>query len=303
MPRISSQKRDNTFVILLKWYRKHGRDLPWRKTKDPYRILVSEVMLQQTQVARVIEYYNRWMKRFPTWESLAEAKTSDLIHAWAGLGYNRRALYLRAAARIVIKDDVPRSIEEWKRLPGVGPYTAAAVFAFSNHKGALAIDTNVRRVAGRITLGLPYPTHKHDGRIEKALSPAFKDPKSWENLHAFMDLGAMICHVDKPDCDVCPMREVCKARTKFNSGKTLKKTIQKTKERIEEGKQFPDRIYRGRILKLIRENDSYRIDKIGEKIDARFDSSTDTSWIERMVHRLERDGLIQRRGKKILLPD
>ena len=114
-------KRDPRITKLLSWFNRYGRTLPWRFIDDPYHIFVSEIMLQQTQAARVIDFYQAWLKIFPTWESLANAKTPQLLHAWAGLGYNRRALYLREAARQVIEQGVPQSEEAWRTLKGVGP--------------------------------------------------------------------------------------------------------------------------------------------------------------------------------------
>ena len=154
---------------LLAWYALHKRDLPWRKTRDPYRIFVSELMLQQTQVDRVLPKYRAFIGRFRTWRSLADAKTSDLIHAWAGLGYNRRALYARDAAKHVIAYGVPVEETYWRRLKGVGPYMAAALTEFANGKRALVIDTNIRRVIGRVALGRPYPGPADDPRILRAL--------------------------------------------------------------------------------------------------------------------------------------
>src|SRR5688572_3982677 len=112
---------------LLHWFDHEGRKLPWRDTRDPYRILVSEIMLQQTQVSRVIDFYRAWMKQFPTWNALAKASNSEIIHAWAGLGYNRRGLMLRDIAKQIVHDGIPKSREAWLALKGVGPYTADAL--------------------------------------------------------------------------------------------------------------------------------------------------------------------------------
>ena len=135
---------------VLAWYDAHGRDLPWRRTRDPYAILVSEVMAQQTQVGRVVEYYERWLARWPTAAALAAASPADVLTAWVGLGYNRRALRLREAAAIVARDGWPRDAAGLRALPGVGPYTAAAVASFAFGERVAAVDTNVRRVAARL---------------------------------------------------------------------------------------------------------------------------------------------------------
>lgn len=155
-------------VKLLKWYDKHGRDLPWRKTRDPYCILVSELMLQQTQVPRVLVFYPRWLATFPDWHALASASNADVIKAWAGLGYNRRALMLRDIAKQVVEKGVPQSEEAWRELKGIGPYTSAALAAFSLHHRTMPVDTNIRRVLARVLLGKPFPDLKDDDVIRDA---------------------------------------------------------------------------------------------------------------------------------------
>ncbi len=288
---------DRRITRILRWYRTHGRDLPWRKTRDPYRIFVSEVMLQQTQVARVIDYYERWIKRFPTWRSLAKAKTDALIRAWAGLGYNRRTLYMRDAAQHVTRDGVPTSIDEWKRLKGVGSYTAAAIYAFTTHKPAAAIDTNIRRVIGRLYFGKAHPAPPDDMRVARVLKRA----SNHELLYALMDLGALVCSSSVPKCADCPLRKSCKAAPKFLGSKKVRKR-KKVTERIHRGKKFPDRIYRGRILSLVRTKQSVRLRDIGPRIDTTFTKSKDEHWIRTMVERMVRDGLLHKARETVSLP-
>jgi A/G-specific adenine glycosylase len=183
---------------LLAWWASHGRDLPWRRTRDPYAILVSEVMLQQTQVARALERWPRFLARWPTAEALAEASTADVLREWSGLGYNRRALALQRAARAVSeRGGFPREVEELQTLPGVGPYTARAVACFAFGAEVTAVDTNTRRVLGR-ALGrddVPPP----DGR-------AF----DWNQ--ALFDLGATVCLARVPRCAACPLAGGCPSR-------------------------------------------------------------------------------------------
>ena len=171
---------------LLAWFAEHGRDLPWRRTRDPYAILVSEVMLQQTQVERVIPRYLRFIERWPTVEALAAETRAEVIREWQGLGYNRRALNLHAAVRVVAGSGWPRDLTE---LPGVGAYTAAAVSAFAFGEEVLPVDTNVRRVQERT---------RH----------AFR-PRS---AQALMDLGATVCLARVPRCGVCPLGVRCPSR-------------------------------------------------------------------------------------------
>ena len=172
--------------LLLAWYGRHGRDLPWRRTRDPYAILVSEVMLQQTQVDRVLPRYLRWLERWPTAAALASASTAEVIVEWQGLGYNRRAVSLHRAARFVVERGWPDDLTE---LPGVGPYTAAAVANFAFGLDVLPVDTNVRRVQQRT--GATF-----DASCAQAL----------------FDLGATVCLARVPRCAVCPLAEACPSR-------------------------------------------------------------------------------------------
>ena len=173
---------------LLRWYAKERRDLPWRRTADPYAILVSEVMLQQTQVARVVPRYLEWLARWPTAAALAAASRAEVLAAWVGLGYNRRALALHAAAAEVARDGWP---EDLRALPGVGPYTAAAVASFAFGAQVAAVDTNVRRVAERLGRGAP-----------DALVPPGR-AADWNQ--AAMELGATVCTARTPRCGACPV--------------------------------------------------------------------------------------------------
>jgi A/G-specific adenine glycosylase len=171
---------------LLAWYSENGRDLPWRRTRDPYAILVSELMLQQTQVSRVVPRYREWLDRWPTATALAAASRSDVIVAWQGLGYNRRAVNLHRAAQAVAERGWPDDLTE---LPGVGPYTAAAIECFALGRDVLPEDTNVRRVRER-------SGGSFDGECAQAL----------------MDLGATVCLARVPRCGVCPLAGGCPSR-------------------------------------------------------------------------------------------
>lgn len=216
---------------LLAWYRKHGRILPWRNTQDPYRILVSELMLQQTQVPRVLMFYPRWLKQFPDWSTLAKASNADVISAWAGLGYNRRALMLRDIAKQVIAYGVPKSEEEWRLLKGIGPYTAAALAAFSLRARTLPIDTNIRRVLGRVLLGKPFPDLADDEKIQKKANAFLPIRGDFHDVpQALFDLATLVC-TKTPACEKCPLRNDCPAAKKFLSGKITvpKRTTKKTR--------------------------------------------------------------------------
>jgi A/G-specific adenine glycosylase len=172
--------------LLLAWFAEHGRDLPWRRTRDPYAILVSEVMLQQTQVARVVPRCLAWLRRWPSAEALAAATPAEVIKAWQGLGYNRRAVSLHRAAQRIAADGWPADLTE---LPGVGPYTAQAIRRFAFGEAVLPEDTNVRRVLERT-------------------SAEFGS----KSAHALMDLGATVCLARIPRCGVCPLAGDCPSR-------------------------------------------------------------------------------------------
>jgi A/G-specific adenine glycosylase len=171
---------------LLEWFRDNGRDLPWRRTRDPYAILVSEVMLQQTQVERVRQRYLAWLERWPTAQSLADATPADVIREWQGLGYNRRALNLHRASRQVADSGWPADLTT---LPGVGPYTAAALRCFAFGEDVLPVDVNVARVSRRT--GVSF---------------------SAASAQALMDLGATVCLARVPRCGVCPLATGCPSR-------------------------------------------------------------------------------------------
>jgi A/G-specific adenine glycosylase len=181
---VRDARRPDLTARLLDWYAREGRDLPWRHTSDPYRILVSEVMLQQTQVARVVPRYEAWVERWPTAASLAAAPIADVLREWVGLGYNRRALRLREACAVVAEAGWP---EDLTSLPGIGPYTAAAVGSFAFGRQEVAVDTNVQRVRDRAGPLTPPPGE----------AAAFN--------HAAMDLGATVCTARRPRCDACPL--------------------------------------------------------------------------------------------------
>jgi A/G-specific adenine glycosylase len=183
---VRSTKLGPVEALLSAWFEANGRDLPWRRTNDPYAILVSEVMLQQTQVERVIPRYLAWLERWPTVEALAAASPADVIRAWQGLGYNRRALNLHRAACYVAEHGWPEDLTD---LPGVGRYTADAVSSFALGRAVLPVDTNVRRVQERTG---------HTFRPESG--------------QALMDLGATICLARIPRCGVCPLAEACPSR-------------------------------------------------------------------------------------------
>jgi A/G-specific adenine glycosylase len=196
---------------VLTWFAPRRRAYPWRGARDPYRVLVSEVMLQQTQAARVAPAYRSFVRRFPTIRALARASRADVVRAWGSLGYNRRAMALSEAARIVVRDHggrVPGDPQVLATLPGVGPYTAAAVASLGHGVPVPAIDTNVRRVVARARIGRDEaaPTE-----VEEAAGAwlDLSDPGSWNQ--ALMDLGREVCR-PAPMCEACPLSGSCRFR-------------------------------------------------------------------------------------------
>ncbi|MBI4475773.1 MAG: A/G-specific adenine glycosylase [Acidobacteria bacterium] len=198
---------------LLAWYDAHGRDLPWRKTSDPYHILVSEVMLQQTQVDRVLPKYLRWIERYPSFSDLAAAPEEEVVREWYPLGYNIRPRRLHSIAREAVgqySGQLPEDEETLKSFKGIGPYTAGAIRSFAFGKRAAILDTNVARVLFRVFVGRGNPKdhaiRRHLWKLSAALVPA---RRAFDFNQALMDIGAMVCVARRPRCLVCPLARRC----------------------------------------------------------------------------------------------
>jgi A/G-specific adenine glycosylase len=200
---------------LVAWYRSAKRDLPWRRTTDPYAIAVSEVMLQQTQVVTVIPYFDRWLKQFPTWQALADATEPEVIKAWEGLGYYRRARNLHALAKAVaqLKDGLPRVEAGLLALPGIGPYTAAAIGSIAFGLPLAVLDGNVMRVLTRLlTLRDDIARPQTRAKLQQIADEFLDHTQPSTHNQAVMELGATICVPRKPLCLVCPLRDDCRGR-------------------------------------------------------------------------------------------
>jgi A/G-specific adenine glycosylase len=251
---------------LLDWYERVKRPLPWRTTRDPYALLVSEIMLQQTQALRVVPYYEAFLARFPTPAALAAAPVRDVLEVWSGLGYNRRALALQAAARVIDATGWP---DDLATLPGVGPYTAAAVGSFAWDREDPAVDTNVRRVIER-----------WDGRQRKAVALAERarecmpPGRAAAFNQAMMELGATVCTPRRPRCDDCPVGEGCATR---EAGGVSAQPRRRGAERFE----TTDRWARGRVVAALLGREPWPRSLTGERL-------------ERTLAGLERDGLVVR---------
>ena len=209
--------RKNQFrAALTSWYHAHGRLLPWRQTRDPYAILVSEFMLQQTQVAAVIPYYNEWLRRFPDFAALAPAPENDILHAWQGLGYYVRARNLHAVAKTVQyrhEGRFPHNLEAISELPGVGRYTANAVATFAFDQPVPIVETNTARVLARL-FDFHGPIDRAAGREELWTRAGILVPLRSARIYnsALTDLGALICLPRRPRCEICPVKKFCRAK-------------------------------------------------------------------------------------------
>ena len=192
---------------LLAWFKKNRRDLPWRKDRSSYRVWVSEVMLQQTQVTTVIPYFERWMAVFPTAQVLAKAPLDKILKHWEGLGYYRRARLMHKTAQVLSQGGFPKTFEDWLELPGIGPYTAAAISSIVNNQKVVAIDGNVKRVVSRVfTLSEVSETI-----ASQHLDPLIPNKNPGDFNEAMMELGATVCTPKNPKCPKCPIKTHCQA--------------------------------------------------------------------------------------------
>jgi A/G-specific adenine glycosylase len=263
----------------LAWYDGAHRDFPWRGTTDPYAVLISEVMLQQTQASRVAERYPRFLARFPTTYALATAAPAAVLAEWSGLGYNRRALALRDAAAIVARDGWPRSVAGLERLPGIGPYTARAVASLAFGIPAGVVDTNVRRWLLRRFAVADEP------RALQALSdalaaPGAADGRTADWTHASMELGAGVCRARTPRCDACPVSRGCPSRNRAAG-------VPVPRQPTLAGS---DREVRGTVVRLLGRSPRHRL----READLRSDLDIDDERWGRVLAGLERDRLVHR---------
>ena len=292
---------------LLQWYAAEQRDLPWRSSSDPYAILVSEIMLQQTQVDRVMPKYFQFLAAFPTLADLAAASTADVISVWVPLGYNRRAVSLQSIARQVMAEydgRIPDTIDELLKLKGVGRYTAGAVACFAYHKQVATVDTNIRRVLHRIFLGLEQPEAKLNDAGMLSLAEQVLPPGEAYNWNqALMDLGATICTSANPQCTSCPLQTECRAYAEmsqyslFPSGtvlRQLRKVAEKKASYETQPFKSTNRYFRGRVVDLLRSNPPDQripLSILGPQIKPDY-SEADLPWLQKLVDGLTKDGLV-----------
>src|SRR5438270_1922857 len=205
---------------LLSWYSRHGRDLPWRRTRDAYAILISEFMLQQTQVSAVVPYHNEWLGRFPGFASLSRASENDVLHAWQGLGYYTRARNLHATAKAIVcqhNGRLPRSIGQIRQFPGIGKYTAHAVASFAFNRSVPIVEANTARVLTRL-FNFQNSIDSKAAHEELWRKAAALVPKCNARIYnsALTDLGALVCIPREPKCGVCPVKKFCRAKDPQN---------------------------------------------------------------------------------------
>jgi A/G-specific adenine glycosylase len=325
-------------TALLAWFARHARDLPWRRTRDPYRVLVSEVMLQQTQVDRVLPKYLAFLEAFPSVEALAAAPTAEVIRMWAGLGYNRRAVNLQRAARAVVEErggQFPREVEELLRLPGIGPYTAGAVACFAFERDVAFVDTNIRRVLRRVGFGPdraePEPSEREILALGAGLIPA---GRGWDWNQAIMELGALVCTASAPACRRCPLRAGCRAYAAWaaddeatvlamgewgsggvgewgsggQGGEGPRAGRRVAERRAASKPEGPfvgsNRWYRGRVVDALRalpHGESLPLAELGPRVRPDY-TPADEPWLRNLLAALARDGLAELEGDTARLP-
>ncbi|HEV3155366.1 MAG TPA: A/G-specific adenine glycosylase [Candidatus Baltobacteraceae bacterium] len=296
--------------LLLNWYAAFGRShLPWRKTRDPYRILVSEFMLQQTQVDRVLPKYEAFVSRFPDVQTLARATAGDVLRYWKGLGYNSRAVRLQQIARRIVERfdaRVPDDTSALRELPGVGAYTAAAVRAFAFEIDDAAVDTNVRRVVHRLLHGIEHPPAVPGTLLDAEARELIPPGRAHDWNSAIMDLGATICTARAPKCLLCPLTSVCTAFPIDTAALERRRAAHPRKRSAQESLPFrhTTRFARGRIVDRLRQlppGERISLLDLHRDLSATIGRSADETAA--LVRALERDGLVRIDGRRVCLRD
>jgi len=283
---------------LLDWHKTNARQFSWRKKhRDPYEVLVCEVMGQQTQASRIELYLPKFLKSFPDAESLAGAKKSDIIREWQGLGYNRRVLNLQKAATAIAGNGFPTSEKNLLALPGVGKYTARAVLIFAFNRSLATVDVNVERVLSRLYRPMDnYESFVRKQDIYPLAETLVPKNRSRQWHEAVMDFGATICTKRNPKCQECPLSELCKNHNKFES--PIPSPLRSAEKRYF-GK--PKRIWRGKVLKLIAGKPSSRNDLISA-LQNSFPSGRFKIFIHEVLRELISEGFCEKRNKNYQLP-
>jgi A/G-specific adenine glycosylase len=279
---------------ILRWYTRHGRTLPWRNIRNPYRLLIAEVMLHQTQVSRVRGLYTPFLKRFPTLRALASARQTEVMVAWRGMGYNNRAVRLHRLARQVVeqrKGNLPVSVANWQSLPGIGKYTAHALVVSIRQEDLPVVDANIRRVLSRLFWVMPTTEHRQSGKAVWDLAERIVPRgQGYRWMQALMDLGASVCTARSPRCPSCPAAPLC-------ASSSVMKKIQSVAPRPERSLYgVPNRLYRGRIVETLRSSPGgIPIETIGRRILGRY-SARHASWLRSLILGLKKDGVVAIQG-------
>ncbi|MFM8179650.1 MAG: A/G-specific adenine glycosylase [Candidatus Kapaibacterium sp.] len=286
---------------VLAWYRTEQRTFPWRSERpDPYLVLVSEVMLQQTQTSRVAVLLPPFLAKFPTVDALASAGTAEIIKAWQGLGYNSRALRLRECARAIVErfgGHVPGSAEELLTLPGIGPYTSHAVAVFAFHADITVLDVNLRRVYSRYVA--PQATSADIlGDTELQPIAAALQPKGHASAwnQALMDIGAQFCKAARPRCGECVLADTCASAHRIV-------TVRKPRRPEPSHRDIPRRIWRGKVLDILRESVTGSTAKALSRSLMDAPDAGDVAWMESVAQDLVRDGFVRNDGSRYRLRD
>ncbi|MDA1036268.1 MAG: A/G-specific adenine glycosylase [Chloroflexi bacterium] len=287
------------------WYAANARDLPWRSAPflgDPYAVLVSEVMLQQTQVDRTIPKFLAFMDRFPTVAALAVASPGEVITLWAGMGYNNRAVRLHRLAQQVTQElagVLPKDVELLRALPGIGPYTAAAVACFAFNAAVPVLDTNIYRVLSRVAHGVHAPSRSELEPLASELlsgESAPLDASAWHQ--ALMDIGATICTKSRPRCMLCPLREQCAAAPALQDGVDRNLAEASVPYAPKQGRfAGSTRYYRGRIVEALRKGEPLNIASLQETLNP--GAGVD---LEPLIAGIISDGLAVREDNTLRLP-
>jgi A/G-specific adenine glycosylase len=309
----SSRAADRARIValrraILRWYKERGRDLPWRRSGKPYEVLVSEIMLQQTQVARVEPKYREFLARFPSPRALARASLADVLRAWSGLGYNSRARRLWECAKAIVSrhgSRVPAGVEALRTLPGIGRYTAGAVASFAFGAREPVVDVNVRRVLSRSLLGRDGADDKTSWSLASSALPR-RNAAAWSQ--ALMDVGALYCRTT-PKCEACPARRACafaareggarSVEDRSNQRDAARQSAVHSRERFVGSRRY----YRGRVVRALTRAPSLRLAALGEQVKDGF-ATSDLPWLRELLSDLEREGLValDLRGGRAALP-
>jgi A/G-specific adenine glycosylase len=281
----------------LTWYSQHARAFPWRPERDPYRVLLSEMMSQQTQISRVVGFYERWLEVFPTVTALASASKVDVLREWSGLGYNSRALRLHSLAKIVVaehKGKMPRTVEALLELPGVGMYTAHALVCSAYRKAVPVVDVNIRRIFSRLFFEVAAPDEMQPESESWAIAArVLPEDEAYRWNQALMDIGALFCTARSPKCDRCPLHTMCMSACSPVFQTPAKK--KKSNEPAFNG--IPRRLFRGKILKLLHAGPMSE-DDIAQRLWNDF-GEEEAAWLSHVLGQMEKNELISRRGRKI----